>query len=195
MKVKESRNYIVPLRRAWLKTPRWRRSKKAISALREFLLKHTKADEINISRWINELIWSHGGKNPPAKVTVKIEMKEEEIGKGSKKRTIKVAYADLTILPARAKRIDEKKKAEASKRKAKKEAGKGVMEKMKSAVEEATKEKEVKEEKKEHKCEFCEETFDSRSALKMHTQDEHKSELQKKKQAQVTKAQELGMNK
>lgn len=198
MKINESRNYIVPLRKGWLKVPRWRRSKRAVAELKKFLERHTKADEIKLSNWINELIWAHGGKNPPAKIAIKVELKEEEIGK-TKKEKIKVAYADLQVLTKRAERIEDKAKktkAERDKKKSLKEkaeeAIKGVTEK-KPAAEESKAEK--TEEPKTYKCDYCDEVFDSKGALKMHLRDNHRDEEEKKKQAKVSKAAELKMNK
>lgn len=181
MKAGESRTYTVPLRKACLKTPSWRRSKKAVNALRIFLLKHSKADDVKIGRWVNELIWERGIRSPPANVTVKVELKEEEIKKGKDKIKIKVAYADLAVLPTKAKKEEDKN--------AKK---KGLLEKLKEKVE--AKDEKV-EEKAALKCEYCDEEFDSKKALKMHQQDAHKDELQKKKQGQVTMQQEIQMQK
>ena len=39
------RTYNVPLRREWLKAPKYKRSKKAIAALKQFVAKHMKAAE------------------------------------------------------------------------------------------------------------------------------------------------------
>ena len=112
MKANESRVYIVPLRKGFLLTPRWRRSKKAMKVLKEFMLKHTKADRVIVSRWVNEEIWKHGGKNPPGKLKVKVTLKEEEVEvKGSAtKIKIRSAHVELDTIPARAARV--KKKAE-----------------------------------------------------------------------------------
>jgi large subunit ribosomal protein L31e len=100
MKVNESRVYIVPLRKGFLPTPRWRRSKRAMRILRQFILKHTKAEKVIISKWINEEIWANGGRNPPGKIKVKVVLKEED--------KIRVAHTDLDVLPARSARVKQK---------------------------------------------------------------------------------------
>tara|TARA_Y100000310_G_scaffold333802_1_gene412114 strand:- start:259 stop:726 length:468 start_codon:yes stop_codon:yes gene_type:complete len=112
MKVNESRVYVVPLRKRFVLVPRWRRSKQAMKILKAFILKHTKADRVIVSGWINEEIWKHGGKNPPGKLKVKVILKEEEIEvKGAASNVkIKAAHVDLDTLPAKAARV--KKKAE-----------------------------------------------------------------------------------
>jgi len=75
----EEREYNVPLRREWLKAPRYKRAKKAVTALREFILKHMKASTVHIGPFLNEYIWKHGMKNPPHHVKVKTKRNEEGI--------------------------------------------------------------------------------------------------------------------
>lgn len=73
------RTYVIPLRREWLKTPRYKRAKKAIRAIKEFLIRHVKAEEenIRIGQSLNKTIWHHGIKNPPGKIKVNI-LKDEK---------------------------------------------------------------------------------------------------------------------
>lgn len=129
--VKE-RVYTVPLRKSWLKAPKWRRSKRAANYLKEFLSKHTDSEEVKLSRWINEIIWQHGGKNPPGKLKVKVT-KEDEVWK-----------ADLAELPERAKRIIEQKKKMERKRKKK-------LERLKESVGPKKEEEEEEEDKEKAK--------------------------------------------
>lgn len=49
-------------------SPRQKRAKKAVSVLRESF-----SEEVNISRELNEEIWSKGMQNPPNKITVENE--------------------------------------------------------------------------------------------------------------------------
>jgi len=65
------RTYNVPLRKEYMKAPRWKRTKKAVTALQEFLAKHMKSEEVRLSKELNEAIWKHGIKNPPHHVKVK----------------------------------------------------------------------------------------------------------------------------
>jgi len=64
-KIVLERSYNVPLRREWLKSPKWKRSKKASKALKEFLVKHMKSDNVKVGKYLNEYLWKHGIKNPP----------------------------------------------------------------------------------------------------------------------------------
>ncbi len=59
------RVYNVPLRKEWLKKPKYLRAKKAARALREFLVKHMKSEEVKLGKHLNEELWKHGMKNPP----------------------------------------------------------------------------------------------------------------------------------
>lgn len=64
------RDYVVPLRRKTKFAPKWRRSKKAMSVLKEFIVKHMKTDSVIICKELNEKIWENGIKNPPGKVSI-----------------------------------------------------------------------------------------------------------------------------
>ena len=75
---KLERVYNVPLRRDWIRTPKYRRTKKAVKALKEFLARHMKPgfDEkgrmkLKIGRMANLDLWKHGIKNPPHHIKVK----------------------------------------------------------------------------------------------------------------------------
>jgi len=74
------RIYNIPLRKEFQKAPRYKKSGKAIRAIKEFTLKHMEAKEVKIGKYLNELVWKNGPKNPPHKVNVKIT-KEEDIAK------------------------------------------------------------------------------------------------------------------
>ncbi len=81
------RVYNIPLRKEWLKAPKYRRAKKATTALKQFLAKHMKSQDVKIGKYLNEAIWQRGIRNPPhhIKVTVikddKGLVKAELVGK------------------------------------------------------------------------------------------------------------------
>jgi len=96
------RTYNVPLRKEFQKVPRYKKTNKAVTAMKQFLSKHMKSDNVKIGKSINEQIWKHGIKNPPhhVKITVtkddkgevKAElfgMKKKEDKKGKKVKTEK----------------------------------------------------------------------------------------------------------
>ena len=84
------RVYTVPLRKEFQRAPRWRRTKRAVSALRSFLEKHMKSDDVKLSIEVNQEMWKHGIKNPPGKIKVKVTKDAEGIVKadlfGSEKK-------------------------------------------------------------------------------------------------------------
>ena len=126
----EEKTFTIPLRREWLKVPRWRRTKRAVSEIRTFVIKHAKTKEAKIGKWLNLSLWAKGAKNPPGKVTVNISKEKD------------VALVELAELPAKAKRITQqmtKKETEAKKR----EDAKKLKEEQKQKEEDYKKKKEV----------------------------------------------------
>ena len=77
------RTYNIPLRREFMKVPKYKRAKKAITALKQFVKRHMKIDNlenIKIGKHLNEEIWKHSIKNPPHHVKVNIlkDLKENK---------------------------------------------------------------------------------------------------------------------
>ena len=67
-----------------MKAPNYRKTKKSVSAVREFLQKHMKCEEVKIGKYLNLELWKHGRKNPPAKIQVKaikdkVKIKDKEV--------------------------------------------------------------------------------------------------------------------
>lgn len=134
------RIYNIPLRKEWLKAPKYRRAKKAISAIRKFLARHMRTEEekIKVGKWLNMNIWEHGIKYPPHHIKIRA-VKDGDIVK-----------VELQELPKEA--IEEMKKQEQkkeTKEKEKEEAKEKKEEEKKEAEEE--KSEEEKEEEKEKK--------------------------------------------
>ena len=73
------RTYNVPLRKEFLKVPKYKRSKKAIKALKQFLSKHMKSDNVKIGKYLNDEIWKHGIKNPPHHVKVDVVKDKDDL--------------------------------------------------------------------------------------------------------------------
>jgi large subunit ribosomal protein L31e len=75
-KIVLEREYIVPLRSEWLKAQEYRRSTKAVKALKQFMVKHMKVYDrdlrkIKIDIYLNNEMRFRGIKYPPAKIKVK----------------------------------------------------------------------------------------------------------------------------
>ena len=96
------RTYTIPLRRAFLKAPRYKRAKRAVSEVKYFLEKHMKVapENLKISNYINLEIWKHGIKNPPSRV--RINVKKDDKG---------MVTAELVGAPVEAKKKKVKKEA------------------------------------------------------------------------------------
>ncbi|MBW3020822.1 60S ribosomal protein L31 [Candidatus Woesearchaeota archaeon] len=123
------RDYIVPLRKGFLKTPVYKRSKKAVKVLREFISKHMKSENVSIEKELNEHIWKHGIKNPPSKVSV-TAVKDKE-GKVS---------VNLDSVKAKEEVKEAKKETKAKKESKKEESLEAEVEKAEDVSEESQKE-------------------------------------------------------
>lgn len=76
---KLERTYVIPLRREWLKAPKYKRAKRAVSALRTFLVRHMKSEDIRLGTSVNLEIWKHGIKCPPGKVKVNVSRDDKGV--------------------------------------------------------------------------------------------------------------------
>lgn len=92
------RTYNIPLRREFQKAPKYRRAKKAMTALKEFVSKHMKSDDIVVMMEVNELLWKNGIKNPPHHI--KADLLKTEDGK---------VYVQISGLEIKVAKEDSKK--------------------------------------------------------------------------------------
>ena len=150
------RTYNVPLRKEWLKVPKYKRSKKAVTALREFLIKHMKSENIKLDKELNSSIWVNGIKNPPHHVAVtaikdaeglvKVSLKGSKFKEEVKAEEKKEQKKGLAGMVDKAKgelgkeEKPEEKKEEKPKEEAKKEAPKAEEKKEEPKKEEVKKE-------------------------------------------------------
>jgi len=82
---KIEREYIIPLRHAWINVPEFKRARKAVKTIKIFIAKHMKVidrdlDRVKLDVYLNNEIWYRGKSKPPSKVKVKA-IKEGEIVK------------------------------------------------------------------------------------------------------------------
>ena len=73
---KIEREYIIPLREKGRPVPRYKKTPKAVKTVKEFLVRHMKIrdrdlNKIKIDRFVNEVLWFRGIKNPPHKIKVR----------------------------------------------------------------------------------------------------------------------------
>ncbi len=128
------RTYNVPLRKEFRKVPRWRKTKKAVTALREFLARHMKSDNIKLGKDVNEELWKQGIRNPPDHIKVNVAKNDKgEVSvslfgakkapaKEEKKAEVKKEAKSPAKKPeTKTEKKEETKKAEEKKAPAKKE--------------------------------------------------------------------------
>jgi len=71
IEVVEERIYTIPLRHAWVVTPRGQRAPRAARDVRDFVARHMKAEEVAISNEVNEVLWQRGINKPPRKIKIR----------------------------------------------------------------------------------------------------------------------------
>ncbi|MDH3352878.1 MAG: 50S ribosomal protein L31e [Nanoarchaeota archaeon] len=107
-KVELEREYVVPLKKGVLNVPHYRRAKKAIRVLKEFIVQHMKVRDrdlrkVKIDIHLNNELWFRGIKKPANKIKVKAK----KIGE--------IVYVELAEIPETRKFImarEARKKAE-----------------------------------------------------------------------------------
>ncbi len=108
---KLERIYTIPLSKAYdyLRT---RRTERAVKLLREFVLRHMKAEVVKISAGVNNLLWRDSIEKPPRKVKVRV-VKDEGVAHvwllGEEEELKKTQEEKKKV--AEAKKKEEEKKA------------------------------------------------------------------------------------
>ncbi len=120
------REYVIPLRREFIKVPTYKKTKKAVTAIREFVSKHMKVKDVKIGPHLNELVWSRGMKNPLPRVKVKTRKIDD--------------YAQVELVDKNFQETKEEKEAKEKKKKPKEDK--------KEEAEKTQKEKEQEQENK-----------------------------------------------
>ncbi|MDP7180832.1 MAG: 50S ribosomal protein L31e [Candidatus Woesearchaeota archaeon] len=110
-KITLDRTYNVPLRKGWLKAPKYKRAKKAVKTLKEFMVRHMKSDDIKIGLYANKEIWKRGIKSPPHHINVTAKKNDKD-----------EVFVEIVGAPVE-KKVDEKvAKKEAAKKSLKKDS-------------------------------------------------------------------------
>lgn len=119
------RTYVVPLRRGWLKASRYRRAKKAVNTLKEFLVKHMKSEDVRLGPSINLEIWKHGMRNPPSRVKINVSKDDKGVvraelfgakaEKSEVKKDVKKVDATVEVSPVPKQEVKSEKKPAAKK--------------------------------------------------------------------------------
>src|SRR3989344_940254 len=151
----------------WGKVPRYKRAKKAIRAIREFVVQHMKVrdrdlNKVKVDKFLNEEVWFRGIKKPPKKIKVRVVKDSSGIV-----RVYLVDFKDkLKFKKAREERVSKT----AEQKKKEKEAKKSLKEKP-----EEKKEDSETEEKKEEQKEKAKATVEAGEKLTdmQHKQQKH----------------------
>lgn len=164
-KIEIEREYIVPLRREWLKVPKYKRANKAAKALKQFMVRHMKVYDrdlrkIKLDIDLNNEIRFRGIKKPLAKVKVKaikystgiVRVALVDIPEGIKFKRLREEKKKLK-LDKKAKEKDEEKKAKEEPKSEEKTGEKTAEEKKKVEMEkeESSFEEELMKSKQEAK--------------------------------------------
>jgi large subunit ribosomal protein L31e len=176
---KIEREYIIPLRIKWKRVPRYKKTNRAVKAIKEFLVQHMKIrdrdlNKIKVDKFLNEYVWFRGIQNPPAKIKVKA-IKEGDIVKVELfelPNDLKFKKARLEKRDKKALEIAEKKKSAIEKLK---EARENREEEIKA--QETPEEAKEKEEKKAASVEATE-----KLEKEMANQDKHIAKAKSPKQ-------------
>jgi len=159
------REYVIPLRKEWLKVPKYKRANKAAKAIKQFLVRHMKIYDrdlrkIKIDQVLNnELRFK---KIPPAKIKVKAKRYEDDI--------VRVELIEIPEYAKFAKIREEKKKAQLEK---------------KTKVQKSEKPEEVKEKTETEEAKEKEEAAKEENLAKAKMQAKEIKKVTKDKKIQV----------
>ncbi len=94
------RTLTINVRKQVMMVPAYRRAKKAVTVVREFLQQHMKSDNVKLGKYLNLKIWEHGIKNPAMRITV--------VAKKDDKGTV---TAELPSIPVKKQKPQREKQA------------------------------------------------------------------------------------
>ena len=105
------RIYTINLRKLALKESKWKKSKKSVALIRNFLKRHMKTDQIKLDKSITEEIWKRGSHKPPAKIRIKA-YETEEGEKDEKRKFVKAELLGVIREEVKEKKEEVEKKVE-----------------------------------------------------------------------------------
>ena len=143
------REYIIPLRREWLKVPEYKRANKAVKMIKKFLVRHMKIydkdfKKIKMDILLNNEIRFRGIRKPPAKIKVKaVKYDNNTVLVELVKIPEHIKFKKLREAKKEERKIDEVKEKESEEKII--EEKKELEEKIKEETKEEKKELEIKE--------------------------------------------------
>lgn len=67
-----TKSYIIPLRKSFGQSAPLKRTPRAVRAVKAYLVRHCKVEDVKLGAKLNELLWARGITNPPARVAVDV---------------------------------------------------------------------------------------------------------------------------
>ena len=164
-----AKDYIVPLRKGWLKVPKYKRANKAVKTLKEFLVRHMKVYDrdlrkIKLDIILNNELRFRGMRKPPAFIKVKARKLDDGI--------VRVELIDIPDKIKFEMAREEKKKIDVKKRVEEKKE-------VKERSEEAVKKEESEEEKGEDRKEEDKKEKDVQKTEEIKTKEPKKVSIDK----------------
>jgi len=98
------RIYTIPLRKEFSRAPNYKRTKRSVRTIREFLQKHMKCDNVKLGKYLNLELWKNGRKNPPPRIQVKAIKDKIKI----KDKDVEIVKAELINAPIEFKKEEKK---------------------------------------------------------------------------------------
>lgn len=166
------REYIVPLRKGWLKVPKYKRGAKAVKTLKGFIAQHMKVYDrdlrkIKLDIILNNEIRFKGMKKPPARIKVKAKKFDDGI--------VRVELVELPPKLKFAKLRGEKKKSKIEEKVKQIEAAKKPEKKKEKEEEESKDTKEKEQASKEETMKIAEKQAKEQKHISKETKiTEHK---------------------
>jgi|SRR3989344_8011959 len=100
------RLYTIPLRKEFSKAPNYKRTSRAITAIRDFVKRHMKNENVKIGKHLNLEMWKHGRKNPPPRIKVKAVLEKVK----DKDKEIEFVIVELPHIKIELPKKEKKKK-------------------------------------------------------------------------------------
>jgi large subunit ribosomal protein L31e len=129
------REYILNIREYVDRVPEYKRTERAVTAIRDFLIRHMKVydkdkKKIKISKWLNEYLWKRSIKNPPTRIKIKaikyddgfVEAELAELSKKAQLEKDKEKVRKVEAEKAEAQRTEQAKQQEEAAKAAQAEA-------------------------------------------------------------------------
>ncbi|MBI3412926.1 MAG: 60S ribosomal protein L31 [Candidatus Aenigmarchaeota archaeon] len=75
----EEKLYDIQLRKSFSESSRRKKAPHAIKAVRDFVAKNTRSENVILGTGVNELVWSRGVSHPPSKIRIKVKKDGDKV--------------------------------------------------------------------------------------------------------------------